>query len=145
MSDARPGPTRFEGVSLDAVLAGGTGLYEVFTSSGVPVRLHDMSLTRLVYDADRRRLMMTFLYDDPEWTPDAARDTPQAVFTFDGVEVLEQQDQPAEPGTPSDALGLVQGFDFHSQSGIFALSAYTTYWVFRADSLVLTLEAASSG
>jgi len=135
------GTTRFEGVSLDEVLAGGTGLYEVTTSSGVPVRLHDMSLVGLSHDPDRRTLVMKFLYDDPQWTPDAARETPLAVFAFDGVEVVEQQDEPAGPGTPEDALGQVQSFDYHQESDVFALSAYTTYWEFRASRLALTVQA----
>ena len=139
-----PTETRFDGVPLDEVLAGGTGLYEVTTTSGVPVRLHDMSLTRLDHDPDRRTLLMEFLYDDPQWTPDAARQTPLAVFAFDGVEVVEQQDEPVEPGTPEHALGQVQGFDYHQASGVFALSAYTTYWVFRATRVALTLRATSS-
>ena len=136
--------TRFDGVSPDEVLAGGTGLYEVITTSGVPVRLHDMSLTRLDHDPDRRTLVMEFLYDDPQWMPEATRQTPLAVFAFDGVVVVEQQDQPAVPGTPEDALGQVQGFDYDQASGIFALSAYRTYWVFRAVSLNLTLRATTS-
>lgn len=41
-------PNRFDGLSLAEVLAAGTpALYEVTTDSGVPVRLHNMSLTRL--------------------------------------------------------------------------------------------------
>lgn len=143
MSD-EPTETRFDGVSLDEVLSCGTGVYEVTTTSGVPVRLHDMSLTRLDHDPDRRTLLMEFLYDDPEWTPEAARETPLAAFAFDGVEVLEQQDDPAKPGTPLDALGQVQGFDYHQATGIFALSAFTTYWVFRASSLTLTSRAITS-
>lgn len=145
MSDEGPVPTtRFDGLSLAEVLAGGTpGLYEVTTDSGVPVRLHDMSLTRLAHDRDGRTLCMEFLYDDPQWTPEAARQTPLAVLAFDGVEVVEQQDEPAEPGTPEDALGQVQGFDYHRASGIFALSTFTTYWVFRASGLTLTLRAAT--
>ncbi len=144
MSDAGTGPkTRFEGVSLAEVLAYNTGLYEVMTPSGVPVRLHDMSLTRLVHDPDRRTLLIEFLYDDPEWTPEAARLTPLAVFAFEDVEVLEQQDEPVDPGTPDAALGQVGGFDYHQESDIFALSALTTSWVFRASSVTLTLRAAT--
>ena len=137
--------TRFDGVSLEEVLAGGAGVYEVTTTSGVPVRLHDMSLIRLAHDRDRRTLVMEFLYGDPQWTPEAARDTPLAVFAFDGVKVVEQHDEPAGPGTPEDALGQVDAFDYLEASGIFALSAFTTYWVFRATSLTLTLRAANSG
>lgn len=58
-------PTRFVGVTLDEVRAAGTGLYEVTTATGVPVRLHDMTLTRLTHDSAARTLVMEFLYDDP--------------------------------------------------------------------------------
>lgn len=146
MSDKESPPaTRFDGVSLEEVLAGGTGLYEVKTASGVPVRLHDMSLVKLAHDPGHRLLVIDFLYDDPQWTPDAARDTPLAVSTFRGVEVLEQQDESAEAGTPEGAVGQVQGFDYNRSSGTFALSAFTTYWVFRAISVTLTLQAATDG
>ena len=88
--------TRFVGVELDEVRAANTGLYEVTTTAGVPVRLHDMSLTRLAHDAAARTLVMEFLYDDPDWTPPEAEATPVAVFTFDDVEIVEQRDEPAE-------------------------------------------------
>jgi hypothetical protein len=67
---------------------------------------------------------MEFLYDDPRWTPEAARQTPLEVFAFDGVEVVEQQDELAVPGTPEDALAQVQGFDYHHASGVIVLSAF---------------------
>jgi hypothetical protein len=145
VTDPQLAPTRFVGVTPDEVRAAGTGLYEVTTTAGIPVRLHDMSLTRLTHDAAARKLVMEFLYDDPQWTPPEAEATPVAVFAFDDVEVLEQQDEPAAPGTPPDALGQVQSFDYDERSGIFALSAYTTYWVFRASVVTLTLRSASNG
>lgn len=137
-------PTRFVGVALDEVRSGGTGLYEVYTTTGVPVRLHDMSLSRLTHDAAARTLIVEFVYDDPQWTPPTAEATPVAVFSFDDVEVLEQEDESAEPGTPPTALGQVQGFDYWESNGIFALQVYTTYWVFRASVVTLRLISASS-
>jgi hypothetical protein len=145
VTDPQRVPTRFVGVTLDEVRAAGTGLYEVATTAGVPVRLHDMSLTRLTHDAAARKLVMEFLYDDPQWTPPEAEATPVAMFSFDDVEVVEQQDEPAESGTPPDVLGWVRGFDYDERSGVFALSAYTTYWVFRASVVTLTLQSASNG
>jgi hypothetical protein len=145
MNDPQRALTRFVGVAPDEVRAAGTGLYEVTTTAGVPVRLHDMSLTRLTHDAAARKLVMEFLYDDPQWTPPEAEATPVAMFSFDDVEVVEQQDDPAAAGTPPDVLGQVQGFDYDERSGVFALSAYTTYWVFRASVVTLTLQSASNG
>jgi hypothetical protein len=145
VTELQRAPTRFVGVTPDEVRATGTGLYEVTTTAGVPVRLHDMSLTRLTHDPAVRKLVMEFLYDDPQWTPPEAEATPVAMFSFDDVEVVEQQDDPAPPGTPPDVLGQVQGFDYDERSGVFALSAYTTYWVFRARVLTLTLQSASEG
>ncbi len=138
MTDPQRAPTRFVGVTPDDVRAAGTGLYEVTTTAGVPVRLHDMSLTRLTHDATARKLVMEFLYDDPQSTPAEAEAV--AVFSFDDVEVVEQQDEPAASGTPPKVLHEVQGFDYDERSGVFALSAYTTYWVFRASVVRLTLE-----
>jgi hypothetical protein len=144
VNDPQRAPTRFVGVTLDEVRAAGTGLYEVTTTAGVPVRLHDMSLTRLAHDEAARTLVIEFLYDDPQWTPHEAESTPLAVFSFDDVEVVEQQDEPAAPDTPPDELGLVQGFDFDQRNGVFALSAYTTYWAFRASVATLRLRSASN-
>ncbi len=145
MSGEGTDATQFKGVSLVGVRAGGTGLYELTTMSGVPVRPHDMSLVEILHVPARRELVMKFCYDDPEWTPEEARETPLAIFAFDGVEILERQDEPAEPGTKQDVLGQVRGFDYHEPTGIFALSAYTMYWVFTARSLTLTLQAADEG
>lgn len=139
------GMTRFEGVPLEEVLNGCTGLYEVLTVSGVPVRLHDMSLVALRHQPAQRTLVMEFLYDEPQWTPDAARDTPLAIFAFDGVEVLGRHDEPAEPDTPAWACGQVQTFDYDWASGVFALEAYTTSWTFTARRLTLSLRALEEG
>ncbi len=104
MNDPQRVLTRFVGVAPDEVRAAGTGLYEVTTTAGVPVRLHDMSLTRLTHDAAARKLVMVFRYDDQQWTPPEAEVTPVAVFSFDDVEVVERQDESAAPETPPDAL-----------------------------------------
>ncbi len=134
-------PTLLEGVSLSEVLAAGTGLYEITTPSGVPVRAHDMSLMRLAHEAERRTLHVELLYDDPKWTPRAAEETPLAVFAFDDVEILDDQN---EPGTPQDDLRHVLTFDYHQSSDIFAVTTCTRYLVFRASRLVLTLRPAPS-
>jgi hypothetical protein len=144
VNDPQRAPTRFVGVTLDEVRAAGTGLYEVTTTTGVPVRLHDMSLTRLAHDEAARTLVIEFLYDDPQWTPPEAETTPLAVLSFDDVEVVQQQGEPAAPETPPDELGSVQRFDFDERSGVFALSAYTTYWAFRASVATLRLRSASN-
>ena len=135
--------THFVGVTLDEVRCARTGLYEVKTTGGVPVRLHDMSLERLKHDLVSRTLVMEFRYDDPQWTAPEAWATPVAVFSFDNVEIVEQHDDPASPDTPQDALGQVSAFDYHERSGVFALSAYTTYWAFRASTASITLRPAN--
>ncbi len=145
MIDLQRVPTRFVGVTPDDVRAAGSDLYEVTTTAGVPVRLHDISLTRLTHDAAAHKLVIEFLYDDPQWTPPGAEATPVAVFGFDDVEVVEQQDEAAAPGTPPDVLRQAQSFDYHERSGVFALSAYTAYWVFKASVVTLTLRSASNG
>lgn len=137
-----PGGTRFAGVTLDEVRCAGTGLYEVTTTDGVPVRLHDMSLERLSHDPAARTLILEFRYDEPEWTPPEAEATTVAVFSFDGVEVVDQQDDPATPDTPPSALGQVSSFDYDERSGVFSLSAYTTCWAFRASAASIALHPA---
>ncbi len=67
------------------------------------------------------------------------------MFGFDDVEVVEQQDEAAAPGTPPDVLRQAQSFDYDERSGVFALSAYTAYWVFKASVVTLTLRSASNG
>jgi len=142
VNDPQPSLTRFVGVSLDEVRAAGSGLYEVTTTTGVPVRLHDMSLTRLVHDATARTLVIEFLYDDTTWTPPEAEATPLAVFWFEGVEVLQQQDEAAEPDTSPDVLGQVAWFNYEEPSGVFHLSTYTTDLVFSASVAAVMLQAA---
>ena len=112
MADLQRAPTRFVGVTLDEVRAAGSGLYEVTTTEGVPVRLHDMSLTRLVHDEVKRTLVMEFLYDAQQWTPPEAAATPLAVYSFEDVVVLEQEDEPVEPDDPPEALGQVSFFNY---------------------------------
>ena len=109
------------------------------------MRLHDMSLERLVHDRAARTLVMEFRYDDEQWTPPEAKATPVAVFSFDGVEVIEQQDDPAPPDTPPDTLGQVSTFDYDERSGVFALSAFTAYWVFTADAGSVRLRSVREG
>ncbi len=100
--------TRFQGVTLDAVRSSG-GLYEVTTTSGVPVRLHDMSFLDLTYaPTSPPSLVLRFAYDDPAWTPVEAARTPVAVFTFGGVLVLQHEDEPTTPDTPAEWLREVQ-------------------------------------
>lgn len=137
--------TRFVGVALNEVRAAGTDLYELTTTTDVPVRLHDMTFTRLVHDPAARTLVMGFLYDDPQWAPPRAKATPVVVYSFDGVDVVEQQDNPTAPGDPPDLLGQVSGFDYDERSGVIALSTYTTYWAFQASVLTITTRSARTG
>jgi hypothetical protein len=85
------GVTTFVGVSEDpkrGVLSAGTGLYEFWTDSDVPVRLHDMNFEGLDYRYDPRpTLVLRFRYDEAQWTPPEAIATPVVELTFDDVRV----------------------------------------------------------
>ena len=133
----------FEGVTREEVLSHGTGLYEVVTTAGVPVRLHDMSFVSLTFTPSSPPLLeVRAVYDDPSWTPEVAADTPVAVFTFSNAVVLQHEDEPVEAGTPPEALRQISGFEYHEATATFALSTFTTYIVFTASTLRLTLEPA---
>jgi len=119
----------------------GSGLYEVVTPAGVPVRLHDMSFVSLTFTpSSPPSLELRFVYDDPTWTPELAADTPVAVFTFSNAVVLQHEDEPVEAGTPPEALRQVSGFDYDESTATFALSTFTTYIVLTASKLSLTLK-----
>lgn len=141
MADPQRVPTRFVGVTLDEVRAAGSGLYEVTTTDGVRVRLHDMSLTRLVHDVAAGALVIEFLYDKPTWTPPEAESTPLAKFSFEDVVVLEQEDEPVEPDDPPEALGQVDFFHYNERSGVLTLSTWTTFWEFTASVVTLSMHS----
>lgn len=137
-------PPVFEGVTLDEVRALGTGLYEVVSTSGVHVYLHDLAFVGLVYDSQQRTLVTRFLDYEPGTLGDAHRDTPLVVYAFEGVQTLQHEEELVEPGTPDYALGQVGGFDYDERTAIFALSTWTIFWVFRASRCRLTLEPLTS-
>jgi hypothetical protein len=118
-SDDR-GVTTFVGVSEDpkrGVLSAGTGLYEFWTDSDVPVRLHDMNFEGLDYRYDPRpTLVLRFRYDEAQWTPPEAIATPVVEMTFDDVWVRCWEED-AETLADADApLGLVSAFNYDERS-----------------------------
>lgn len=135
--------TTFRGLTREAVRTQETGLYEVLTTDGVPVRLHDMSFLGLTFEpSSPPSLVLRFGYDDPTWTPDVAMATPVAVFAFSDVVVLQHDDVPVEPGTPAGAVRQVCAFDHHEATATFTLSTFTTHVVFTASALTVSLESA---
>lgn len=83
--------TTFLGVSDDPtrdLRSAGTGLFEFWTDTDVPVKLHDMRFEGLDYRIDPRpNLVLRFRYDEEEWTPPDAIATPVVEMTFDDVRV----------------------------------------------------------
>ncbi len=138
-----PGPapaTRFTGVTREEGQSYG-GLYEVRTTDGVWVRLHDMSFMDMTFEpASPPSLRLRFVYDDPQYTPEGAVATPMAVFTFGNAVVLGQEDERPEPGTPADWLRQVEEFSYDETTACFGLYTFTTSLVFTASTCTLTLE-----
>ena len=136
------GRTQFEGVTLADVRADGTGLYELTTRDGVPVRLHDMSYLDLTYRPGPAALLtLRFRYDDPASTPEAAAATPVAVLSFSKVVVVQHEDEEAPLGTPTSAFGQVVDFSYGPGDGTFILQTFNTYLIFRAERFALSLES----
>lgn len=136
--------TTFIGVSDDperGVRSDRGGLYEFWTDTGVPVRLHDMSFEGLDYRNDvRPMLVLRFRYDDADWTPPEAVATPVVEMTFDDVSVRlweEDAEALAEVGAP---LGQVGTFDYNEPSE-FGLQTYALRLTFSARRVRVRLSA----
>ncbi|MDP9431632.1 MAG: hypothetical protein M3P91_02615 [Actinomycetota bacterium] len=83
---------------------------------------------------------MAFRYEDPEWTPDSAAETPLSVFTFEGLHVHSWTGEEPTPDTPPGVLGQVSLFDYFRPTGTFHLSTYVVDLVFTATSVDLRLD-----
>ncbi|MEV4113702.1 hypothetical protein [Nonomuraea sp. NPDC049695] len=112
--------TEFAGVTKDkdrGITSRG-GLYEFWTDGGAHIYLHDTDFRRLTYEPGRPpTLELEFLYD-PQWTPPELSKTPVVVFRFEGVRLVEWQDEAAgvhrrhgipRGQAPGLLLGLVVG------------------------------------
>jgi hypothetical protein len=134
--------TTFVGVSENprrGVQSAGTGLYEFWTDTNVPVRLHDMSFEGLDYRYDPRpTLVLRFRYDDAEWTPPEAVATPVVEMTFDDVSVRYWEE---DAGTAADVDGSFQqvsSFDYDERSE-FDLVTYSLRLTFSAQRVRIRL------
>ena len=141
------GVTTFVGVSEDpgrSVQSAGTGLYELWTDTDVPIRLHDMSFEGLDYRYDLRpTLVLRFRYDDAEWTPAEAVATPVAEMTFDDVRIRRWEEE-AEALADVDApWGLVSMFDYDERSD-FDLQTYSLRLTFSARRVRVRLTSGDS-
>ncbi|WP_433008617.1 hypothetical protein [Kribbella sp. CA-294648] len=122
------------------VASGGTGLYEFRTAGGVPVYLHDTTLTSLEWQPVLRRLVVRFAYDDPQWTPAEAVDTPVVVMAFDDVVIREwRQDHEDEESAPANVAGQVSDFSYDGGDS-FGLVTYQSEISFRAKRLTVSVE-----
>jgi len=135
--------TEFIGVTADSrhdVASGGTGLYEFWTSTGVPVRLHDTVLTSIELRPIDRTLILRFEYEDSAWMPPEAVQTPVIVMEFDDVTILEwlqAADDGEEP--PAEAFGQVADFG-HFNRNTFQLTTYLSDIQFTAARATVTLQ-----
>ncbi|RJK92979.1 hypothetical protein [Vallicoccus soli] len=144
MTTAKDSMISLRGVSLEEVRAGGTGLYELTTTSGVPVRLHDMAFKCMTYEPTAPpSMVLRFLYDDPAWTPREAVATPVAEFRFFDVIVLSHADEAAAPDTPPVTLRHVACFECDDSNGTFALSTSTMHLLFTAAEIEVRMQPLS--
>ena len=133
-SDDR-GVATFVGVSEDpqrGVHIEGIGLYEFWTDTGVPVRLHDMNFEGLDYRNDPRpTLVLRFRYDEPEWTPPEAIATPVVEMAFDDVRIRCWEDDTQALAGLDIPFGQVSTFDYDGRSE-FDLQTYSMGLTFSA-------------
>jgi len=134
--------TEFRGVTGDPdhdVQSGGTGLYEFRTDTRVPVYLHDTAFEVLTYrPGPTPTLRLQFRYDDPEWTPPEAADTPVVEMIFDQVRIGRWVEDHDAFSVPEDALGQVHLFDYDGADG-FVLNTLTTELTFSAETATICL------
>lgn len=133
-------------VEYSGIASGGPGeqpvftLYEFQTAGGVWVRLHDMQFLGFDYRVQPATLTMRFVYDDPEWTPPDARETPVAVFTFGAVQVWQWENDHDVVETPVEARGQVNHLEPHEPTNVFSLGTMNTTLLFSAARLDVHLE-----
>lgn len=114
------------------------GLYEFWTDTSVPVRLHDMDFQSLHSFPASRRLVLRFVYDAASIPPEAAA-TPVAVLTFDGVHLLQVREDADAFEHPQETWSQVTAFDYEPSTGTLALFTFTMDLVFTADLLTVAL------
>ena len=138
----QPG-TVLVGISTDPrhdVESGGTGLYEFWTTGGMPVYLHDTTLISMELRPRDRKFVVRFEYSAPQWTPPAASQTPIVVMEFGEVTLLEWiQESGGGQDTPADINGQVSDFA-HVSPNLFQLTTYQSDISFTAASLTVTLR-----
>ena len=116
------------------------GLYEFWTDTEVPVRLHDATFLGLDYRlSPEPMLTMLFVYDDPEWTPAEAAATPIIRFSFTGVTGVHVDEDPEAWSEPIVPPGEVAAFDYFEPDGFDLHVAAHRVW-FSARRLQVTLE-----
>ena len=143
--DTTAAAVAFEGIAVSSLQRPDFTLYEFQTQAGVWVRLHDMRFLGLQYDAQSSTLTMQFLYDDTQWTPPEASDTPLAVFQFRAVQVRHWEDDGDPLETPSAARGQVDELSYDEATGDFTLGTVDTTLRFSARRLAVHLGPRPAG
>jgi hypothetical protein len=137
----------FVGVSQDpnrGIASGGSGLYEFWTDSDVPVRLHDANFCGFEYRLrPRPSLTARFRYDDPEFPPAEAVSTPVIEIHFDDVHIRHWEDDEQALTEPSEYHGQVSAFDHDGEW--FDLQTFTLRLAFTAERVQVTLSANEHG
>jgi hypothetical protein len=130
----------FSGIAAASLERSDFSPYEFQTDSGVWVRLHDMRFMGLDYRVLPSTLTLRFVYDDPEWTPPDAMETPVAVFRFSGVQVWQWEDDFDLSETPQEHRGQVSDLGYYAPTNVFSLLTLNSSLLFSASRLAVELE-----
>jgi hypothetical protein len=70
------------------------------------------------YQVQPSTLTLRFLYDDPQWMPPEAEETPVAVFRFTGVQVWQWEDDFDLSATPQEHRGQVSDLGYYEPTNV---------------------------
>ncbi|OFE16033.1 hypothetical protein BA895_20675 [Humibacillus sp. DSM 29435] len=114
-----------------------TGLYEFFTDQNVLIHIHDSQCSAITFEPDRARLEMTFIFDDPRYTPKGLVPEARINLLFDQVVILRWDGDSAAP-EPEVPGGPVRDL-FFEQPHFFRIDLPSTALEFTAQRVELVV------
>lgn len=138
--------TEFHGVTSGSRhgVRPGIGLYEFTLTNGAPVRVHDTSLRRLVWEPGASAALALVFEWAHGWVPPELEGTPFVIMQFAGVRIRrwDEDDQPLvlHAGRREDPSGQVSYFDWDGRS-LFDLATLNCTLSFTADSVTVAASA----
>lgn len=114
-----------------------TGLYEFYTDQNVLIHIHDSQCSKITFQPDRARLKMTFIFDDPRYTPKGLGTDARVSLLFDQVAILRWDGDTAAPD-PEAPGGLVSDL-FFGQPHFFRIDLPSSALEFTAQRVELAI------